>query len=100
MLFFNFFQLSEDFKDLFDMINRDNDLKPLADLKIKWCIAEFAGEWFRGYIQKVLDNSKLEIFFLDYGTTAVVEHTSTRYESSDKVWELAPLAIPFVLKGS
>ncbi|CAF0752252.1 unnamed protein product [Brachionus calyciflorus] len=91
---------SAEFRDLFDMINdkEENDHKPLADLKVKWCIAEYCGEWFRAYIDKVLENKKLQVFFFDYGTTAVVDHSSTRLETNDRVWELPPFAIPFVLK--
>lgn len=91
---------SAEFRDLFEMINNvdQNEKKPLADVKSKWCIAEYGGEWFRAYIEKVLENKKIQVFFLDYGTTAVIDHLSTRHENNDKIWELPPLAIPFVLK--
>lgn len=94
-------KLSNKFRELFDLLNQkgENELKPLADLKIKWCIAEYCGEWFRAYIDKIFDNDKVQVFFLDYGTTAIIDISCTRLENNDKVWELPPLAVPFVIKG-
>lgn len=94
--------MSKKYRELFDFLNNkeENDSKPVADLKIKWCIAEYCGEWFRAYIDKILDKNKIQIFFVDYGTTAIIDHSCTRLENNDIVWELPPLAVPFVLKGN
>lgn len=75
-----------------------------ADLKVKWCIARFQGEWFRAYIKELLPESKLSVFFIDYGTSAIIKHSETCKLpincSEEEVWQLAPLSIPCIIKGN
>lgn len=73
---------------------------PKADLKRKACLAKFENEWFRAYIEQILDNGRLRVFFVDYGTSTVVSHEDTRYLDLPEIWSIPPLAIPMVLKGN
>lgn len=85
---------------MYEVLNSpDNDSKPLASLGTKWCIAKFQGEWFRAYIEKVVEGDRLRVFFLDYGTLEEVDHSETRQVEDEEIWILPPLAIPFVIKG-
>ena len=70
----------------------------LADLNKKWCIAKFQNEWFRAYIYGN-EGKRLKVFYIDYGTFSVVDHTDTRQYDNEDIWVIPPLAIPFVLKG-
>lgn len=56
--------------------------------------------FFRAYIDKILEDKKLRVFFLDYGTTEIIDHEDTRQADDDDIWTIGPLAIPFVVKGT
>lgn len=91
--------VSNEFKDMYERVNvMAQSKKELADLNVKWCVAKFQGEWFRGYVQEVMANKKLKIFFIDYGTFELVDHEDTRELDDEAIWEIHPLAIPCVLK--
>lgn len=56
----------------------------------------------RAYIDEVLPGSRLKVFFIDYGTSAVVDYSETCLPtcSESEIWELAPLVIPCIVKGN
>lgn len=89
---------SDECQIIFDMINNYEGNK-LADLNKKWCIAKFEDEWFRAYIEEILDENKLKVFFVDYGTTSIVSHKDTRQYDDEDLWSVAPMAIPCVLRN-
>jgi hypothetical protein len=39
------------------------------------------------------------VFYIDYGTIAVVQQGDTRIIDMDELWLAPPLAVPFVAKG-
>ena len=94
------FQKSDEYSELYEFINIEahSSTLEMADLKKKWCIAKFLDEWFRAYIYEK-EGTKLKVFFIDYGTFSVVDHTDTRQFDKESIWAIPPLAIPFVLKG-
>ena len=73
------------------------------NLCIKTYLSNFVINCFsllhRAYIDEVLENNMVKLFFLDYGTIAIVPHVDTRYNNEEEVWYIQPLAIPFFLKG-
>lgn len=92
--------VSDEYKKLYHLINEageSNNLK-LPKLDSKWCIGKYEGEWFRAYIDKVLDNQKIRVFFVDYGTFGNLDHKDTRELEDDDVWSIHPLALPCVFK--
>ena len=93
---------SNDFQDMYDVVNRicsEDETLPLADLSLKWCVAKYENEWFRAYVDDVIDDGMLRVFFVDYGTTAEVRHQDTRNIDYASVWALPPLALPMRIKG-
>ena len=99
-IYFFKFQKSDEYSELYEFINIEahSSTLEMADLKKKWCIAKFLDEWFRAYIYEK-EGTKLKVFFIDYGTFSVVDHTDTRQFDKESIWAIPPLAIPFVLKG-
>ncbi len=88
------------YTEIYDMINEEHFTKSLkiARYENKKCLAKFQEEWFRAYIIDSSD-SEYELFFFDYGTTANVNISDTRFIDDDKIWSIAPIAMPFILKG-
>ena len=85
---------------IYDLINEDNFTKSLkiARPENRMCLGKFQGEWFRAYIIDSSD-SEYQLFFFDYGTNACVNKSDTRFIDDEKIWSIAPLAIPFIVKG-
>lgn len=91
---------SDEYRDLYERVNTLANMGALDMVgpKDTWCIGKFQNEWFRGYIEKRLDNEMVQIFFFDYGTTELIPLSDTRAIDEESVWIVPPLAIPFVVK--
>lgn len=90
--------LSDEYKNVYELINTECAQRKITSIDAKWCIANFQGEWFRAYIDKNIGDDKVRVFFIDYGTFADLDRSETRELDDDVVWVLPPLAIPCVLK--
>jgi hypothetical protein len=44
---------------------------------------------------------KLKVFFIDYGTSAIIRHTDTYKPPcpDEDIWDFPPLLIPCIVKG-
>jgi len=51
---------------------------------------------------EVLADSKLRVFFIDYGTTAIIRHSDTLKPPcpDEDIWDFPPLLIPCTVKGT
>jgi hypothetical protein len=88
------------YTNMYDMINEENFTKSLkiARPENKKCLGKYQEEWFRAYIIDASD-TEYQLFFFDYGTTACVNKSDTRFIDDDKIWSIAPIALPFIVKG-
>ena len=100
--------LSQEYKNIYEIINsaaEEPKNKP-SSLNTKWCVAKFQGEWFRAYIVQLLDNNKVRVFFIDYGSFEVIDGKDTRdlgnltEDVLENIWALHHLALPCVLKSN
>jgi hypothetical protein len=93
---------STEYENIYELINSygSSPDHELADLNLKWCIARYEREWFRAYIEGILPDGKIKVFFVDYGTSAVVKHSDTCTPLCDEadIWEYQPLLLPCIVK--
>ena len=91
--------VSQDFMEAFNIMSNASSVKSSFDSQCEWCVAKYEGEYFRGYIEESLAGNKCKIYFIDYGTTSVVNESDIKFINNDSLWLCPPLGVPFVIKS-
>ena len=47
IIFLLVFKLSDEYKNVYELINTECAQRKITSIDAKWCIANFQGEWFR-----------------------------------------------------
>ncbi len=93
--------VSKDFVEAFEIMSNASTLKSSPDTQSSWCLAKYEGEYFRGLIEERLrDENQYKIYFIDYGTTAIINESDVKFIDNDILWLSPPLAVPFVIKSN
>ncbi|XP_014664735.1 PREDICTED: uncharacterized protein LOC106807034 isoform X2 [Priapulus caudatus] len=70
--------------------------KPLPK-NVKFCAAPYMDAWFRAYPIRALPGDRTEVFYIDYGNTAVLPRSELISIPIHFIKQIRPLAVPFKL---